>query len=374
MLLGDLTTLNPIEANFIVERSAQTAYPRASFQYANYETDPRPDVLVLGRYKAGTGNTLIGGVNLNYLSNAQQERLRGQLKRIYSRGKLRSRYRALKKLLPDVAQYYRTYNPEHAKGVEMDTFLSQSTKLDKKTGKVQPVEKPKKVKDPAQSAWQLKRRLYDPDTGYRTKPEYNRDDPETTKEKRRRYRSQRKQLDDLEYQAALDRAEDESSELPTGPENVEPDDINLELDKFSSIIDDEPEPEPEPLVVDPEPEEAKEESRDYHYIPNMGYVWSDSNSYIAWHQLPRFTSLHESSGRTLVVQDLISEQTIVDKAFDHSVMLTEAGWDYDHTVRYEVVDGNLRIQCNSDDVDLQQILEAFVRSDYYELLVANNQN
>ena len=372
MQLGDITNLNPAEAQFIIERSAQTAYPRASFQYANYGNDPRPDVLVLGRYRSGKGNNLIGGVNLNYLSNAQQERLRGQLKRIYSRGKLRSRYRALKKLLPDVAQYYRTYDPEHARGVEMDTFMSQANKLDKKTGKVEPTEKPKKVKDPAQSAWQMKRRLYNPDTGYRNKPEHDRDNEETRKEKIRRYRAQRKQLDDLEFQAALDRAEDESDELPDEQENIEPD-INLELDKFSSVIDDEPIQKPKP-ILEPDPEEAQEESRDYHYIPNMGYVWSDSNSYITWHQLPRFTSLQESRGRTLVVHDLLSEQTIIDKAFDHSLMLTEANWDYDHTVRFEVVDGNLRVQCDVNGVDLQQVLETFVKSDYYELLVANNQN
>lgn len=372
MLLGDITNLNPAEAQYIAERKAQTAYPRASFQYANYETDPRPDVLVLGRYKAETGNNLIGGINLNYLSNAQQERLRGQLKRIYSRDKLRSRYRALKKLLPDVAQYYRTYNPEHARGVEMDTFMAQANKLNK-AGKVEPTEKPKKIKDPAQSAWQLKRRLYDPDTGYRTKPEHDKEDPETTKEKRRRYRIQRKELDDLEYKAALARAEEEAEEIPLEPEaNLEPDDINLELDKFSSVIDDEPIE--EPIMVEPEPEEAKEESRDYRYVPNMGYVWSDSNSYITWHKLPRFTSLSESEGRTLVIYDLITEQLIVDKAFDHSLMLAEAGWEYDHTVRFEIIDNKLRLQCNSDDVDLQQVLEAFVRSDYYELLVANNQN
>src|SRR4051812_4445420 len=86
------------------------ADPRvASFRYANYDTDPKPRVLVMGKYTpASTGNELIAGVNLNYLSQGQSAKLAKSARKLFGDGSLKIRYRRLKKLLPDISQYYRT--------------------------------------------------------------------------------------------------------------------------------------------------------------------------------------------------------------------------------------------------------------------------
>ncbi len=128
MKLSAAHTFNLIEAAFIrpfsVLAEAGEA-PRWEFKYDAYKNDPRPNILLLGSYvHPNTGNNLVGGINLNYLSNTQRDDVARALPQIMSAGNLYSRYHKGKSLLPDVFDnFYRTYNAAHIRGVEQGTMF-----------------------------------------------------------------------------------------------------------------------------------------------------------------------------------------------------------------------------------------------------------
>lgn len=89
---------------------------RWQFDYENYQTDPKPDVLVLGTYKhPSTGNQLVGGINLHYISKRDQLDLRKLLPELSKIRGLKRRYRFGARALPHIFsdQAYRTYDSEH---------------------------------------------------------------------------------------------------------------------------------------------------------------------------------------------------------------------------------------------------------------------
>jgi len=118
-------------------------------KYDDFENDPNPRVLYLGKFKhPETGNNLIGGINLNYLSDEEIENLRKNLKTIIRSGKrLKDRWAMGHQLLPDIfpgagyqkgAGAYRTYKSDMAHIKSTGTI----TPLDDKTSPSGPV-KPK---------------------------------------------------------------------------------------------------------------------------------------------------------------------------------------------------------------------------------------
>ena len=89
---------------------------RWQFDYENYQTDPKPDVLVLGTYKhPNTGNQLVGGINLHYISERDQLDLRKLLPELSKLKGLKRRYRFGARALPHIFsdQAYRTYDSDH---------------------------------------------------------------------------------------------------------------------------------------------------------------------------------------------------------------------------------------------------------------------
>lgn len=93
--------------------------PIVSFDYPNYNLDPKPKVMVLGDYtNPDTQNTLIGGLNLNYMTDTEVGQLRKALPLILKAGNLKERYWAGRKILPDIFKsYYRTYNRNYASSI-----------------------------------------------------------------------------------------------------------------------------------------------------------------------------------------------------------------------------------------------------------------
>lgn len=96
--------------------------PRWKFDYGNFKVDPSPDILLLGSYQhPSTGNNLVGGINLHYLSKRDLDRLANALPKIMGARNLYYRYHTGKRMVPDIfKKYYRTYNAAHIRGVEQD--------------------------------------------------------------------------------------------------------------------------------------------------------------------------------------------------------------------------------------------------------------
>ena len=201
-------------------RTGKRSYPRDKFKYLAYETDPAPDVLVLGTWKnPGTKNSVIAGINLNYLSSGQLVKLRKAVDRVFKRDSLRARYRYIKSILPDIAMFYRTYDTKYIKSIEhgeLDSYTkAKSSPNDEKIKTAADADKlahasetqpEKSADDLDREAWQLKRRLYEPEKQRRrTSPERLgiAGSKAAEKAKRTRYVRDRKKLKELERQVAL---------------------------------------------------------------------------------------------------------------------------------------------------------------------------
>jgi hypothetical protein len=98
-------------------------------QYSGYQTDPRPKVLILGHWRnPSTGNDLVGGINLNYLSDEEIIELQKALKQILRSHNLKNRYWTGRRLLPDIfgspgrRRYYRTYKKDLIHSVTPETL------------------------------------------------------------------------------------------------------------------------------------------------------------------------------------------------------------------------------------------------------------
>jgi len=121
--------------------------PTWKFTYGNYHNDPHPDILLLGSYRhPSTGNNLVGGVNLHYLSSKEKDDLARVLPQIMSAKNLYDRYHLGRDLVPSVFDNnYRTYNQDHIQGLTQDVmypkygFLKTAANAVKKTlGKLNP--------------------------------------------------------------------------------------------------------------------------------------------------------------------------------------------------------------------------------------------
>lgn len=105
-----------------------------NYNYDNFQVDPRPKVLLLGRWRhPRTRNNLVAGINLNYLSDDQVTRLRKVLPQILKSRNLRNRYWAGRELLPDIFNdMYRTYDSRYVHGITPATLRFWRPDIEKK--------------------------------------------------------------------------------------------------------------------------------------------------------------------------------------------------------------------------------------------------
>ena len=322
----------------LLERKARPdSYLRVEFDYPNYENDPRPDLLPLGNWvNPNTKNNLVGGINLNYLSSQQHHRLRDILPQLFDgrRRSLRSKYRALRNIAPDIAMYYRTYDArmmrhldpsrlyvtgkaKSPEEVEKQKTKDELKQLKDKLRGAQPTKKPvepKQAVDTDKKAWRLKRQLYSPDTkNKRNQPERKNvaGSKAAVKAKANRYRSSRRELAELERQAKIER----------------------ELAKLDADAADETD------VIDVEPDVGQDVPEEgYVFDDTFGYICETPRSYIASHAPRRYNF---TGGGLLAAYNVTTKQVIVDSAICHAQMLAEADWDFDDVVLFEVRDQEL---------------------------------
>jgi hypothetical protein len=277
---------------------------------------------------------------------------------MFSRGTLRSRYRYLKRKIPDIAQYYRTYDNDYVHADQPDEFkdfdyrdVKEPDTKDIETHKkadvarvadlsreVDPEVEPDASIEKDREAWAVKQRLYDPDTGRRTKPEREkiRGSVRARKEKLNRYRSQRKKMRQLEKDAELER-------------------LAMALKRDSEkTVDAYEEPS---LKIPRQSELGPYESVDYRYSPSIGFTWKSRSSYIQYHDTSNFSLIREfCPGKTIAVHDIISGHTVVDAVPDHAFILEHTGWDYHHTILIEKDNDELVFSSEADQSALMDVL------------------
>lgn len=110
--------ITPLRAahRFSVVMTEAGALPRWQFDYDGKKTyDPRPDVLVLGAYvHPNTGNRLVGGININYMTTSELDKLEGLVPKLVKGRNLYERYNIGRSIDPLIfTTYYRTYNADN---------------------------------------------------------------------------------------------------------------------------------------------------------------------------------------------------------------------------------------------------------------------
>ena len=95
-----------------------------NFRYDNYNVDPKPKVFGLGRWRhPATRNTLVCGINLNYLSEEEISQLRKALSAILAEKTIKNRYWKGMKLVPNIfINAYRTYNQDAINLISAETL------------------------------------------------------------------------------------------------------------------------------------------------------------------------------------------------------------------------------------------------------------
>lgn len=131
---------------------SEAGYGRTySFDYQNAQTDKRPRMLLLGKWRhPTTRNILLAGLNLNYLTDEQIARVRQNLKAIVQPRNLKSRYHKGTQLVPDVFKdAYRTYDKDYVGSITKDTlkFWPSDEALERADKEAQDAEAKKKEAD-----------------------------------------------------------------------------------------------------------------------------------------------------------------------------------------------------------------------------------
>jgi len=198
--------------------------------------------------------------------------------------------------------------------------------------------------DKGRDAWTSKRRLYDPETGRRTKPERDSlpSSDKAKREKANRYRSQRKMLKKLERDAELERL----SAI-----------VKKDIDRNDPYAyeDDDEDIQP-PRQSDLGPYESIQ--NDYYYSPESGFTWNSKDAYKRYHTPGNYKVLREyQSVATVAVYNIKNGEIFVD-AVAHPVFIVEMlGWDCDDTITIERHGGDLVITSELDESVVKRHLD-----------------
>jgi hypothetical protein len=338
MKLSDLPIFEQYEAEVACRQTIAETWGRVyHFDYENYDTDPKPSVLVLGYWNhPTTKNTLLGGINLRYLAAQQVRQLQQSLPTILKPRNLKLRYRIGKKLLPDIFKAYRTYDKRFVSAITPETlkFWDQKAELKK-----QQKEKEKQQLLAKQTELQKQREKEQAQQEPPEEPEEIQaaeiDQATQEREKESEYHGKLKQLSQA-AQVAKQKEADRRKVAATKPAAPAP---RQELDVKPQI---EPTPDllREPLPGEETPEEEEDkiiESRDFFYSPKTGYVWQSPASYIRWHEPQHFRIIDSHLPRlpVLAVYDTRTGRILLDRVSHHARILQAANLDYAKTVRLE---------------------------------------
>lgn len=333
MILSNFSTSNIEEAQIIAYRQiiSEAGYARAlSFTYPPFNVDPTPSVLVLGHYiHPNTKNKLLGGINLNYLTQSQVDRLRKSLPKLVKSGRsLKTRYRWGKRYLPDIfKEYYRTYDEKYIHAVHPSTLRFWHPKADKRR-KEEPVARPR-IQIPDKSA--EVQQSTQPSTIKALQPNV----PQGTKVALAK--PQKQELDALDQELVQTDVLSKDPRVQNAKMNPMPDPQVARSGMSKKLLKQQPQPEePEPIEPEIEPE-LDELGEGCHFDQDLGYIWDTPKSYILWHSKPKFHKIDDGVGELVAIKNIRENKVIFGRENYHA-MLVEANWDYQDVEIYHKAD------------------------------------
>lgn len=342
------------------------------FNYERAKNDPRPRVLVLGRWQhPNTGNKLVAGINLNYLTDEEAERLNEYLPQIYKPSSLKNRWWTGFALLPRIwMKAYRQYDQRYIHSVgsaniepeppdyspptepgEIDELPPEAQKAIQKIREIEAQAEDEPPKEPS------KKRTLGRLTKDTIKRIANFIKGKLSRNRKQQAAKQQKEIDadaarEKEEEAAREKQEDERREKEDEAaqrreeqeeKRQEAEDRAEEIKRLREIEDEYESRENFNRLIDPIIEAS---------IEPKSLLWHSPANYKHWHDPIRFVEYQPHlRGRVLdyaqgtkfiAIYNIAEDRVVIDLADHPSEVLSMAGWDWDTTTQV-VVDEDIRI-------------------------------
>lgn len=326
---------------------------------------------MLGHWRHPTsGNNLVAGINLNYLSQQQRQQLQQALPQLLKSRNLKQRYWMGRRLLPQIfTNFYRTYRRDVIDTVTPQTLrfgrpaaqqaAAGQVDTDRQARLAQLAALLQKQRERADQAQAQQAQVLPPEVVPPQPPGPPAAAAADALQALQAQVAQQRQAQEPppeEVRAAVD-AGGPPEEVDVPPVAAQDQVVDLGGEVPPEELEQE-----RHLPLTPEPDETIEgqtgepDDEDFPPLPELevecrlgpdwrrwGPTWASPAGYIRWHDPARVLTVHPTSGLTvlehgrgpvLAAYDVDSRQTIVDRALDHTVLLAEAGWDHSHTIRF----------------------------------------
>jgi hypothetical protein len=317
------------------------------FNYERAKTDPKPRVLVLGRWlHPKTSNKLVAGLNLNYLNDDETGQLNHYLPQIMKPNSLKVRWWTGYGLLPQIwLKAYRQYDERfiHSMGQADIEPAAKDYESPKQPGEPQDDEKMSpKAAAKIQKLKKLKAQQTEQPPHEPKKKGLARLSKDTIKRlyallKKKLFKNKKKELAKAEIEPEVE------------PEIIEPEEGEVE-----------PEEEEVQSLKDIEDKHRANEDVLHNLdtlieatVEDRKLTWHSKANYIHWHNPEKFTEyqpklrgcvLDYAQGTKLIaIYDIVEDKLIIDLANSPQVLLAESGWDWDTTIRVIVDDTGLNV-------------------------------
>ena len=308
------------------------------FNYERAKTDPKPRILLLGRFQhPKTGNKLVAGLNLNYLDKDEIALLQQHIKQIMKPERLYNRYWVGYGLMPKLwLKAYRQYDERyiHSLGAADIKPAHKDYEEPKSPGepktpepqakeiqKVKEVEAQKAVEPPKEPKPKHGLIRYGKDTLKRL---INFVKSKLTRNKKNAQAKQDVKSPDKILS---------KSKLPEKPKSTEDDEIES-LDQIENDHEQNPEKLESMASIDAIVEAT---------VQPKNLTWSSAQNYIHWHSPDKFVEyqpklrgriLDYAHGTNLVaIYNIIEEELIIDLVDDPTEILAMAEWEWGSTIR-----------------------------------------
>ncbi len=339
----------------------ESGYGRTyKMDYYNYKTDPKPNVLMLGYWvHPNTGNKLLGGINLNYISQQQLTNLRKKLPKILGQKGLKARYRFGRRTLPDIFRFfYRTYNSEFVNVVQPSTLRYWNPKSDKRRDELENARKKREV----QKAAQLQKAQ---EKG-----------KETDQEAQRGQAGVAQSPDQMAGTSRNVWAKEKMIQNREGiPQEPDPEAVVQELGKDQDIRQQARPQKP----VRPVPQQDHTHDLDALDSPDDVDISDDlfgpkefGEAYVRGHLPDNYIKRirFQRPDKVNAIYNIVTEQIILDHA-SHTLMMCEADWDYRDTLRLSYDEGVI-LNHNIDEEIAESHIDAILNTDDFQLFLELN--
>ena len=385
MLLDDALTINYdeiMEIEMLHNRLITEAQAHVvRFTYERAKNDPKPRVLILGRWRhPTTGNKLVVGINLNYLDDSQILQIKKHILHIMEPSTLRNRWWRGFALLRNVwLRAYRQYDERFVHSIEIADFAPETKDY---TSPQQPGEPTPPPETTAINKLETQAKDESPQ-----KPSKRRTITRFAKDTLGRIVNAVKSK--LSINKSRDKAKEKAKQLQNIEQekkktaehdlkNVERLDAEKKAAKIQDMkdianLDNEADQNEIEKIKRIEDEHKQEEGR----LINLDVIlestvtpryltWNSPKNYIYWHDPDRFTQYqpklrgaivdYATGNKLITIYNIAEEKYVMDLANHPSEVLALANWDWASTIRIIYDDGQTIIEhdCECGDVIIEE--------------------